>query len=264
MAEQTRVGARRRPDAARPGGGSSSSPSKKKATTGPDETTEADGTEADDDTRAGTDTDTEIADHRTSARDDGETQEVPSVAPEDSRWSDPDDDESPSGGPDTAADRSPAETSAASPLDQLKSLVRTRGPIRARKVHRIVRRVDPWSILKLCLLFYLCVWVMSMVAVVLLWGVAVGSGTIGSLENFIAEFLAFEEFRFNGDQLFQVVALGGLIGVFVATAVSAVLAVVFNLIADLTGGIRFTVVEEESARRILRTEADRTRSTLTP
>jgi hypothetical protein len=129
--------------------------------------------------------------------------------------------------------------------------LRPRGQLRARKVQRIVRRVDPWSVLKLSLVFYFCVWVMVIIAAVLMWGVAVGSGTVGSLESFIAEFLAFEEFRFNGDQLFQVFALGGLIGVFVATAVTAVLAVLFNLIADLTGGVRLTVVEEESARRLV-------------
>src|SRR5690606_32187932 len=123
--------------------------------------------------------------------------------------------------------------------------------LRARKVQRIVRRVDPWSVLKLSLIFYFCVWLMVVVAGVLLWGAAVGSGTISSVESFIAEFLAFEEFSFNGDQLFQIFALGGLIGVFVATAATAVLAVLFNLIADLTGGIRFTVIEEESARRIV-------------
>lgn len=137
----------------------------------------------------------------------------------------------------------------------LQRLTRPRGQIRARKVHRIVRRVDPWSVLKLSLIFYLCVWVMVIIAVVLLWGVAVGSGAVASVENFIAEFLAFEEFSFNGDQLFQIFALGGLIGVFVATAVTAILSVLFNLIADLTGGIRFTVVEEESARRLLPQDA---------
>lgn len=259
MAEQTRVGARRRPDASRPGGGSSSSSSKRQA----DDASEGDGTEPSDgettSTRSGT---TKSGSGRAASA--GETKEVPAVAPSESRWSDPDDEDPGRDASEPAPDRSSGEASSTvTPLAQLKGLVRPRGAIRARKVHRIVRRVDPWSILKLCLLFYLCVWVMSMVAVILLWGVAVGSGTIGSLENFIAEFLAFEEFRFNGDQLFQVVALGGLIGVFVATAVSAVLAVIFNLIADLTGGIRFTVVEEESARRILRTEAERTRPAAT-
>ncbi|MGY6500759.1 MAG: DUF3566 domain-containing protein [Acidimicrobiales bacterium] len=141
-----------------------------------------------------------------------------------------------------------------SPLDTARAVftARPRGPIRARRVHRIVRRIDPWSVLKLSLIFYFCVWIIGMIALVLLWGVAVSSGTIESVENALAEILAFEELRFNGDQLFQLIALGGLIGVFVATAVSAVLAVLFNLIAGLTGGIRTTVIEEETARRVVK------------
>lgn len=149
----------------------------------------------------------------------------------------------------SAPDSDSGRTGVADVLQRLG--VRARGQLRARKVQRIVRRVDPWSVLKLSLIFYFCVWLMVVVSGVLLWGAAVGSGTISSLESFIAEFLAFEEFSFNGDQLFQIFALGGLIGVFVATAATAVLAVLFNLIADLTGGIRFTVIEEESARRII-------------
>lgn len=151
---------------------------------------------------------------------------------------------------DTTAD----DDESRNPLDAARALLtaRPRGPIRARRVHRIIRRIDPWSVLKLSLLFYFCVWIISMIALVLLWGVAVSSGTVESLENALAEILAFEELRFNGDQLFQLVALGGLIGVFVATAISAVLAVLFNLLANLTGGIRTTVIEEETARRVLR------------
>lgn len=161
------------------------------------------------------------------------------------------------GGPSTtgsASDASGSGEEAQSPLDAVRAMftARPRGPIKARRVHRIVRRIDPWSVLKLSLLFYFSAWIISMVALVLMWGVAVGSGTVESLENAVAEILAFEELRFNGDQLFQLIALGGLIGVFVATAISAILAVLFNLIANLTGGIRTTVIEEETARRVLR------------
>lgn len=127
-----------------------------------------------------------------------------------------------------------------------------RGPLRARQVHRIVRRVDPWSMLKLSLVFYFCVWLMVMISGVLIWGVAVGSGTVEGVEGFIARLLAFEEFRFNADQIFRLFAMGGLILVFLATAVSAILAVLFNLISDLIGGIRVTVIEEETTRRIVR------------
>jgi hypothetical protein len=126
-----------------------------------------------------------------------------------------------------------------------------RGGLRARRVHRIVRRVDPWSVLKLSLIFYFCVWLMVVVSGVLIWGVAVGSGTVEGLEGFIERLLGFEEFQFNADQIFRLFAMGGLILVFLATAVTAILTVLFNLISDLIGGIRFTVIEEESTRRIV-------------
>ena len=43
-----------------------------------------------------------------------------------------------------------------------------RGGLRARRVHRIIRRVDPWSVLKLSLIFYFCVWAMVVVSGVLI------------------------------------------------------------------------------------------------
>lgn len=127
-----------------------------------------------------------------------------------------------------------------------------RGPLRARQVHRIIRRVDPWSVLKLSLVFYLCVWLMVVITGVLIWGVAVGSGSVDSLEEFIARLLAFETFSFNADQIFRLFAMGSLIMVFLGTAVSAILSVLFNLISDLIGGIRITVIEEETTRRVVR------------
>jgi hypothetical protein len=92
---------------------------------------------------------------------------------------------------------------------------------------------------------------MVVVSGVLIWGVAVSSGTVDSLEGFIENLLAFEEFTFNADQIFRLFAMGGLIMVFLATAISAILALLFNLISDLIGGIRVTVIEEESIRRIV-------------
>lgn len=153
-------------------------------------------------------------------------------------------------GADPVAQPAPAPVPAV-PVDATGP-VPSRGPLRARRVHRVVRRVDPWSVLKLSLLFYFCVWLMFTIAAVLIWGVAVGSGTVESLENFIATLLAFEEFSFNADQIFRLFAMGGLIMVFLFTALSAILAVLFNLISDLIGGIRVTVIEEETTRRIIR------------
>ncbi len=124
--------------------------------------------------------------------------------------------------------------------------------LRARKVRRLVRHIEPWSMLKISLLFYFCLWIILLVAGVLLWGAAVSSGTIDNIENFIRELLALDEFEFDADLIFRSSALGGLVLVVAATGFNVLLAVLFNLISDLTGGMRITVVEEESARMFAR------------
>lgn len=119
--------------------------------------------------------------------------------------------------------------------------------VRARKVHRIFRRLDPWSVLKLSFIFYLCVYVVGMVAGVLLWNLASGAGVVENVEGFIEEIGAFETFRFEPDLLLQGTAIGGAILVVLATGLTALGSVLFNLISDLVGGIRVTMLDEDSA-----------------
>jgi hypothetical protein len=126
---------------------------------------------------------------------------------------------------------------------------RAMGKLRARKVRRVIRHVDPWSVLKLSLLFYLCLFLVVMVAGVLLWSLASSAGTIGDVEGFIKDLGAFDTFTFEGPQIFRACALGGLILVLVGTGLNVLIAVLFNLISDLVGGIRVTVIEEETIRR---------------
>jgi len=120
--------------------------------------------------------------------------------------------------------------------------------LRARKVRRLIRHVDPWTVLKVSFLFYLSMFTVSVIAGVLLWTAAVDAGTIAGTEDFIKDLFAFETFRFDADQIFRSSVLGGIALVFGVTALTVLLAVLFNLISDLVGGIRLTVIEEETAR----------------
>ena len=52
-------------------------------------------------------------------------------------------------------------------------------------------------------------------------------------------------FKFEDERIFQSFALGGIVLVLSGAAASVVLALLFNLISDLTGGVRVTVLEEE-------------------
>ena len=115
---------------------------------------------------------------------------------------------------------------------------------RIRRVTRVIRDVDPWSVFKVGLIFHFVVYLILLLASVLLWSVASATGTIDNIEQFLKSF-GWESFEFKGGQLFVNVMILGLFGVILATALLVLVATVFNLITDLVGGIRVTVLEEE-------------------
>jgi hypothetical protein len=178
-------------------------------------------------------------------------------------------------------------------------------------VRRTLRHVDPWSVLKLSLLFNAALFLIVCVASALLWGGARASGTLDNLESFITSFgfgncegdpnatvssttttttaatdagdqfgngastttepeaptatLAERTsgddddcppgehlvggFRFEDIRVFEVFAFGGVVMVLASTGATVVMALLFNLMSDLTGGVQVWVVEEEPRQR---------------
>ena len=115
---------------------------------------------------------------------------------------------------------------------------------RLRRVTRVVRDVDVWSVFKVGLVFHLVLFIVSMIAVSLLWSVANSTGTIDNVENFFESF-GWESFTFDGSALFGNFFAFGLLSAILGTGLWVVAAVMFNLITELVGGVRVTVLEEE-------------------
>ena len=115
---------------------------------------------------------------------------------------------------------------------------------RIRRVTRVVRDIDPWSVFKIGLIFHFVIYLIVLVALVLLWSVASATGTIDNIQQFMKSF-GWESFQFKGGQLFVNVTILGLLAVVLGTALWVLAATIFNLITDLVGGIRVTVLEEE-------------------
>ena len=136
--------------------------------------------------------------------------------------------------------------------------------MRSRRVQRVVRRVDAWSVLKISFVFFIVLYLVLLVAGVLLWAFAVGTGTIDNVENFIEQLFALDSFSFVGEQILRASALGGALLVIAGTFATTVLAVLFNLISDLVGGLRFTVIEEQILRPVSPVAAPPTKPTTTP
>jgi hypothetical protein len=114
-----------------------------------------------------------------------------------------------------------------------------------RRVRRVVRKIDTWSVLKVSALFFLSLVLVLLIAGVILWAAGSSIGAIEGVEKFMRA-IGFEDFRFVGTQLLRGFTAAGLVLVLLGTGMSVLVAVVYNLISDVVGGIELTVLEEDT------------------
>lgn len=143
---------------------------------------------------------------------------------------------------------------------------RALGRLKARKVRRILRHVSPWSVFKVAIFFNLCLWLILMIAGVVLWKVAQQTPVLENIEKFYAKATGEKTFQLDGRAVFRAAAGAGVVLVLSGTAFVVLMSILFNLIADLTGGIRLSVIELESTRRPVRRRrgAEQVRSRAVP
>lgn len=115
-----------------------------------------------------------------------------------------------------------------------------------RRYRQTIRRVDLWSVLKVSVAFYLCGLVVVLAAGMVLWWVASAFGVIGSLEDFLGELLEADDFEFLSWRILRGATLIGLVLVCLMVVVTTLAAALYNLFAELVGGVEITVSEEES------------------
>jgi hypothetical protein len=116
-------------------------------------------------------------------------------------------------------------------------------PAGPRTSRVVLRRIDPWAVLKVSLLFWFSMVLVLLTAAVLLWAAAASVGLIENVEGFM-EGLGFEDFRFLPGQLLRGAALVGLVMSVAGTCGNVLLAVLYNIISDTVGGIRLTLSED--------------------
>src|ERR1051325_7937639 len=95
-------------------------------------------------------------------------------------------------------------------------------PLRGRRVRRILRSVDPWSVLRFSIVFYACVDAVLVVARLVLWIAARSLGVIDNVEHFVESAFALHSFRFKAAQLLRASVIGGAVLVVLVTGVNVV------------------------------------------
>jgi hypothetical protein len=140
----------------------------------------------------------------------------------------------------TAEARPPAGTG--TPTEEPSKPKRFRKP-RPRQARVVVRKVGPWTVLKVSFLFYLCVMVVIMGALVILYGVLEAIGALESVTELIRDLFADQTFEIHGDWLFSRGLVIGFAMVVLWSLINLFVAFLYNLLSDIVGGVEVTLSE---------------------
>ena len=120
----------------------------------------------------------------------------------------------------------------------------TVGPVRASMQ---IRRVDPWSVLKVSLVLSVALFFVWMIAVAFLYLVLGGMGVWAKLNSNVGDLLnntSNSELVSSGT-VFGSAALIGLANIVLLTAMATVGAFIYNLTTDLVGGVEVTLADRD-------------------
>ncbi|MFE3542058.1 DUF3566 domain-containing protein [Nocardia sp. NPDC059177] len=111
-----------------------------------------------------------------------------------------------------------------------------------------IRRIDPWSTLKITLVISVALFFVWMVAVGLLYIVLAGMGVWDNLDNSLGEMLNQEgssSSLIDAGTIFGYAGVIGLINVVLFTALATVGVFIYNQCCDLVGGIQVTLADPD-------------------
>ncbi len=122
---------------------------------------------------------------------------------------------------------------------------RPRGPVRASMQ---VRRIDPWSALRISLLLNVALFFVWMIAVAFLYLVLGAMGVWSKLNSNVGDLLTSGSSGAGGElvsagSVFGGAALVGLVNIVLLTAMATVGTYIYNLSTDIVGGVEVTLAD---------------------
>jgi Transmembrane domain of unknown function (DUF3566) len=124
---------------------------------------------------------------------------------------------------------------------------RHKGPVRASMQ---IRRIDPWSALKVSLVLSVSLFFVWMIAVAFLYLVLGGMGVWSKLNSNVGDLLTSAGGSTGGElvssgTIFGGAALIGLVNIVLLTAMATCGAFIYNLTTDLVGGVEVTLADRD-------------------
>jgi hypothetical protein len=113
-----------------------------------------------------------------------------------------------------------------------------------RRAQVVLHRVNAWSVLRVSLLFYFCVMVILVFALSIVYWVLGVMGVLSSVSDLLASIFGDNKsYAIDGGWLFIRALVVGAGWVVIWSLVNMMLALLYNLIADVVGGIKITLAE---------------------
>lgn len=142
-------------------------------------------------------------------------------------------------------DRTPEMSGSDRPTSRIHVGARSRGPVRASMQ---IRRIDPWSTLKVSLVLSVALFFVWMIAVALLYLVLAGMGVWSKLNSNVGDLLnntSGSADLVSSGTIFGGAVLIGLVNIVLLTAMATIGAFVYNLTTDLIGGVEVTLADRD-------------------
>ncbi len=119
--------------------------------------------------------------------------------------------------------------------------------VAVNRVRRIIRKIDPWTALKVSIVINFVIALAVVLGLIILWILLVNAGIPQGLEE-IAKRLALLDDNAslieNSEQLFSSVVFLSIFYMFAQTATTTLGVVFYNLVSDIVGGVEVIVLEE--------------------
>jgi len=119
--------------------------------------------------------------------------------------------------------------------------------VRVNRVRRIIRKIDPWTVLKVTLVLNFIVSLTVVLGLSILWVLLVNAGVPQGLEDIARRLALLEQDASlvgNIETLFTSVVSLAAVYMLTQTALATIGAFFYNLVSDLVGGIEVVVLEE--------------------
>lgn len=129
---------------------------------------------------------------------------------------------------------------------------RVRPSVRTRRARLRIARVDPWSVMKTSFLFSVAFGIMSWVAVYVVWTVIGSSGAFDAINTTLTSLLSSPtdqtpfriEDYINTNKVMGITALLAVANTIILTALGTIFGFLYNLSANILGGLELTLAED--------------------